>query len=365
MSDLSTLALIPHAIIHPDRIILYKEAKWDGKRITSKFLREAEDITVESQQATEVNQSKLAESFLKSARKNNGYMSTHAIRKMNRAIDYLLITSDKRRIFSKLQNKYINYHIIFATLTLPSIQVHTDQEITNKLLNQFFIELQKYHNVKKYIWRAEKQENGDIHYHILISEFIEYQLLRKRWNRICNKLGYVDSYQKKMKKFFEFGFRMSDNKNDKRTEEQQRKAYIIGQKSDWTSPNSTDIHDVRNIKDIKKYVTKYMQKNPDLPINAKEEEIEKMTVRGRLWSCSQNLSNITGCDLEESWDISDELETVVQNSKCKVYRDVYFSVIFVNALNLVKYGSELLFKYFSNYLLQTFDYNIQTKLKLA
>lgn len=345
----SNLTLIPKITIHPDRICLFKEVNWHPTKPSSKII----DPSVSDE--NEINQN-----FIKSTRKNNGYLSTHAKRKLYRAIDYLLITSKKKKVYSKLQKKYITFKIVFVTLTLPSEQCHSDKEITNLCLNQFFIELQRYHHIKKYIWRAEKQNNGDIHYHILINEFIEYQELRKRWNRIVNKLGYVDRYRVKMKNYFKNGFKLSDNPNDKRTIEQQRRAFIIGQKSDWTSPNSTDIHDTRKIYDIKKYIGKYLTKNPDLTLNSTQIEIDKLQVRSRLWSCSQNLSNISGCQLYEDWEISDELEKLATNSKCKIYRDCYFSVLFINIQDFCRFGSTVLYNYFSAYLLQQFDFSLQS-----
>lgn len=348
MSSLSSnLTLIPHVVIHPDKIIFYKEVHWYPVKQSCKI----QDLDSEENQ-------ELAQSFIKSQRKNNGYLSTHAKRKLFRALDYMLITSNRRTIYSKIQRKKISYRIVFVTLTLPSVQLHSDKVITNKLLNQFFIELQKYHGVKRYIWRAEKQLNGDIHYHIVINEFIEYQELRKRWNRICNKLGYVDAYQKKMKEFFKDGFRLSENPHDKRSIEQQRKAFIIGQRSDWRSPNSTDIHDTRKIKDLKAYIGKYMSKNPQINIDDIQEDDDRLIVKGRLWSCSQDLSKIEGCNLIEDWQISDELEKVAANSKSRFYHDVYFSVLFINASNLKKMGSDLLFNYFYDYLLQKFKFKL-------
>lgn len=344
----SELALIPRATIHPDKICLYKEVHWTPKKVSSKF-----DIEKADQEQV-VN-----ESFLKSQRKNNGYLSVIAKRKLFKAIDYLVVTSDQKKVYSKQQKKYITYRIVFVTLTLPSKQQHTDKEITNTCLNQLFIELSKYHGVHKYVWRAEKQQNGNIHYHILINEFIEYQELRKRWNRICNKMGYVDEYQARMKEFYKNGFKVTNSTYDKRSIEQQRKAYIIGQKSDWTSPNSTDIHNTRYIKDIKKYVGKYMAKNPDIDLESSELEDSNQIVKGRLWSCSQNLSNVEGCQLVEDWEISNELKKVATNSGCKIYKDTYFSVLFIDATKLHKYGSDLLFKYFSDYLIRKFDYHLQ------
>jgi hypothetical protein len=342
--------LIPRATIHPDKICLYSEVNRKNPR-PQKY-----DSVSSSDELAEVNMS-----FLKSARKNNGFLSTHAKRKMFKAIDYLVITSDRKKVYSKLQKKYITFRIVFVTLTLPSKQIHSDKEITNTCLNQLFVELSKYHNVKKYVWRAEKQTNGNIHYHVLINEFIDYQILRKRWNRICEKLGYVSRYQANMKEFYKDGFRVSTSKEDKRTIEQQRKAFILAQKSDFRSPNSTDIHDTRKVKDIKKYVGKYMAKDAEIDLNNIESDEEKKIIKARLWSCSQNLSNIEGCQLVEDWEISDELEKVAEKSKCKIYRDTYFSVMFIDSQRLIEYGSEKLYMYFANYLLKKFDYHLQLK----
>lgn len=348
---MSDLVLIPKVTIHPNKVCLYSEPHYFKPK--SKYREQEQD----GSEIAEINPS-----FFKSARKNNGFISEHAKRKLFKAIDYMVITSDKKKTFSKLQNKYITYQVVFVTLTLPSTQIHSDKEITNKLFNQLLIELSKYHNVKRYIWRAEKQENGNIHYHLLINQFIEYQELRKRWNRICNKLGYVDSYQARQKEFFKNGFRVSDNLNDKRTIAEQRKAYIIGQKSDWTSPNSTDIHNTRKIKNIRRYVAKYMAKQPDVNLNDINSGSEVPIVNGRLWSCSHDLSNVKGCQVIEDWEISDELERVVTNSKCHFYKDSYFSVYYISASDLAKFGATQLLRLFSDYLIEKFDYHLQLKL---
>lgn len=350
----SSITFIPKAIVHPDRIILLNEVKREGtKHVYTQDVEQMEDID------------RVYQAFIKSTRKNNGFLSTHAKRKLFRALDYLILMSDRKKVYSKLQQKYISFKVVFVTLTLPAEQIHSDKEITNLCFNQLLVELSKYHNVKRYVWRAEKQDNGNIHYHLLINQFIEYQELRKRWNRIVNKLGYVDRYQQSQKEFFKNGFRMSENPNDKRTRKEQIRAYIIGQKSDWRSPNSTDIHDTRKIKDAKKYVSKYMSKQPDIDLESSDLESEKLIVKSRLWSCSHDLSNVKGCEVLESWDISDELEQVAAGSKCRVYSDTYFKVMYCSIQDVLRHGTGLLFKYFSDYLITEFNYSLQTEMTQA
>ena len=62
--------------------------------------------------------------------------------------------------------------------------------------------------------------------------------------------------------------------------EQQGKAYDNGMRTNWTNPNTTDIHSVERINDLAAYLIKYMSK--------KEEG--KREIKGKIWGCSQNLS---------------------------------------------------------------------------
>lgn len=312
------MVLIPHAVIHPDRICCYNEIKWMVPKTSSKI---QEETTDESNADTT--------SFLKSSRKHSGVFSTHAKRKISKAIDYLIITSTDKKVYERLSGKYIKFKIAFVTLTLPSKQIHTDKELTNECFNQLLTELRKYHNVSKYVWRAEKQANGNLHYHLLTDCFIPWYELKNRWNRILNKLGYVDRYQEK-----------NGNKQ----------------------PNSTDIHSTRKIKNVKKYVTKYMTKTEFDIENNTPEEIENQIVNCRLWSCSQNLSNIKGCDMIIDNETEQELKKVVQNSKCHSFHSDYFSVYYINFKDLIKNGSNMLFNRFIQYLTNTFEFNYQLKL---
>lgn len=111
----------------------------------------------------------------------------------------------------------------FVTVTLSSRQIHCDKTIKRECLNHFLIYLKRNYGVVNYIWKAELQDNGNIHYHILTDKYIPWQELRDLWNSAQNRLGYVDMFQ-------------HDN------------------------PNSTDIHSLRKVKNVMSYVAKYMTK---------------------------------------------------------------------------------------------------------
>ena len=206
-----------------------------------------------------------------------GELSQHATKRLRKTIDYMLyLTNSKKitgtQIISKSNNitieyekgqkfsKSVNYKLTFITLTLPSPQIHTDNEIKSTCLNHFLTVLRNKYSVDLYIWKAEKQENNNIHFHILTNRFIKWQELRNEWNNIINKLGYVDRYQAKMKEFFKDGFRMSENSQDKRPEAAQRSAYYQNLLTGFTNPNSTDIHALYKIKNVAAYISKYISK---------------------------------------------------------------------------------------------------------
>lgn len=357
----SELILIPQIIVHPSSIILYDRPVWKGIKPVRQKLSTGQ-----------FDQNGTLLTFKNSDRKAHGNVSIQAKRKMSKALDYLLTIATEKKVFERVSGKTVIFKVAFVTLTLTSKQIHPDSEIINKCLNSLLLELKKYYSVKHYLWRAEKQKNGNIHFHLVIDKFIPYYELRNRWNRIINKLGYVDRYQENMKEFYKSGFKVSNNKNDKRPEPLQYIAYQKALTSNFNCPNSTDIHSTRKINNLKKYLTKYMTKNENQnkenetgnSNDVQENEVEtiaRLSQTGRIWGCNHELSNIEGFQSEIDSEISDEITKLCKSGKVHIYRDTYYTVITVNFQDLKRLGSENLFYYFANYLLKKFDYSLQLK----
>lgn len=101
--------------------------------------------------------------------------------------------------------------VTFCTLTLPSSQIKsikstgieyhaTDKQIKRVAFNSFMTIIKEKFEVKFFVWVAEKQLNGSIHFHILFDRKIDYRSIRDIWNSCINNLGFVDRYSDKMKK---------------------------------------------------------------------------------------------------------------------------------------------------------------------
>ena len=190
-----------------------------------------------------------------------GAISDKAKKRIKLAIDWLILQSDKQYIFSRDANKFIPVKMKFITLTLPSPQIHTDEEIKEKCLNQFLIEIKRYHKILNYVWRAEAQRNGNIHFHITTDKFIHHRDVSEKWNRIIEKLGYVSRYRDAQVKFHSGGFKAKTELLKQCDEAHQRTAYLKGMAENWNSPPTTQIKSVKSIEQLSNYLSEEFVKN--------------------------------------------------------------------------------------------------------
>lgn len=146
---------------------------------------------------------------------------------MEKAIAWLLYGAKVKWITDNETGKKFHFMINFITLTLPTVQAHEDGEITNKCLGNFLDVCKKNVGLSNYIWRAEAQGNGNIHYHLVTDKFIGHKEIRKWWNNSLQLLGYIDAYEAKWK---------------------------------HRNPNSIDVHSVKHVNRLSSYLSKYMSK---------------------------------------------------------------------------------------------------------
>lgn len=282
-------------------------------------------------------------------KEHSGIISRKAKRRMLKAIDWLLILSENKTVHSPSTKKKFKFKISFITLTLASKQVHSDNEIKSELLNQFLIEARKKWGVDKYVWRAEKQMNGNIHFHIVVDKFIQYDRLRKVWNRIQNKLGYVDRYADNQMDFHKEGFRFQKKFAKNWSYAKQKKAYHEGMACNWINPNSTDIHSVTKVRNLANYIGKYCSKNPKAKIISTETnvsfsprrendnfdftsckiavEYEEKLVTGKSWGLSQTLSKMKNLILVRDSKINDDLTRLQDWYSDQIYEGEYFCTL--------------------------------------
>lgn len=199
-------AFIASATLTPTSLHLYNVPE-DGFNRTERFERNKENLK---------------------HNRHKGELSDKATKRIKNAIEWLLIRSKPQQVYNRHQDCRYFFRINFITLTLPAKQVHSDKEITSRCLNNFLNIMRSKHNMTDYLWKAETQTNGNIHFHITSNIFIHWRDIRKAWISSVNLLGYVDTFQKK------FHHR---------------------------NPPCTEVRKVKHIRRIAAYLSKYMAKN--------------------------------------------------------------------------------------------------------
>jgi len=261
----------------------------------------------------------------------------------------MLFLAKPKKLPNSRNSKKRTFKLNFITLDLSSDQVHSDQVIKRELLHQFLVEMRKKWHVTLYLWKAEKQKNGRIHFHIITDKFIPWNELRNVWNRIQQKLGYVTRYREDRELWHRDGFKYNPDYAPRWDYAAQKKAYQEGLRTDWDNPNSVDIHSMKHIVNLKAYFCKEFTKNPDIPENATQEERNKLTVSGMLWGCSVLLTNLPGGRTDCDTGIQEELEAIAGSCKAYIYNARYYSIYYTDYKLLTQLQCTRLLECFEEY----------------
>lgn len=206
---------------------------------------------------------------------------------LNKWIDTVTYASELLKIKSVLP---IKRHT-FITLTLSSPQVHCDKFIKREILNKFLINAKNNYNAKNFIWKAELQNNSNIHFHILSEAHVPHEQLRKDWNRFQESHGYVS--------------RSNNFQNN-------------------SNPNSTDIHALQKIRNVSAYVGKYMSKESTL-----------RPICGHTWGRSDGIDRLKPFSFYESLEVCEWIQMQKDSIQHHFFNSDKFAVTtFLQKINL-------------------------------
>ncbi len=231
-------------------------------------------------------------------------LSKKARRRIITAMQWMTYLSPNHSTYCKHQKMKFKFKINFLTLTLSGVQMHSDKYIVHKMLRPMLKYLIR-KGCTHYLWKAETQDNGNLHFHITTNHYIFWRSLRNKWNSIQKAHGYL-------KKYFD------DHGN--------------------MDANSTDVHAVKNNKSIISYMTKYMLKADKFKknqkkiytipehyyhdkLNLKDEQNNsvKRIIECALWNCSNALSKYKMNITEESDEYNTFSKYVQNNSNALTF----------------------------------------------
>lgn len=338
MQKSSDYEFIDYAKIKPNSIVLYQRLEsGDGLR------------TVRN-------------SNIEYLRKNdhNGFLSEKATSNIKKAVKYCFWLSGSMRQGNRKIKAKPYGKLSLLTLTLSSKQFHPDNYIKSKMLNQFLVEIRQYNNKLFYVWRAEKQKNGNIHFHILVNIFIPLHLILRVWNRIQKKHGYLQDYKNKHQSltFKEYlNFYPPKNLPDRI---KKYHYYSDQKKKNWENPNSVDIHGIKKAKSIYAYISKYLAKESEFvlkkevcPVTFEEKDVkiydESQKISGRIWFASEVITSFKEDSLFIEGKISTEIMDFMQRFKDKVKYFNFATILLVSPEFLFNHGFFKLFHAFFDF----------------
>jgi len=244
--------MIPYVALHYRKLVMYELPAFARRRMggaAHNFFSDGEKVAYTS-----------------------GSLSKGAAKRLKRALELLVDVSPTKTFIKPSTMQKFQFKLTFATLTLPFEQGDiTDTRIVHECLGPMLRKMRRRWGMRHYVWRAEKQKNGNLHFHITSNVYMPYDQLRDEWNRCLNELSFIDQFEKK------HGHR---------------------------HPNSTDIHSVRKVRDIAAYMVKYMSK----------ETPEHLKVTCKQWDCSVNLKGVTRPTFEIDTEIWSHLSQLIEKT---------------------------------------------------
>ena len=220
----------------------------------------------------------------RSSNLNRGYsnkgISKATQRKIACAVRVLCHNAEEKSV----RNSKGYYEVVkcqFITLTLPSGQKDDDSVITKIVLGGFLDRCRQLGFLSNYVWRAEKQKNGNIHYHIVTDSIVSYSLLYRIWLVSLERFSYVHRYTKR---FLQMDFseykKLPFNRDLPFQAVSER--YAKGVRNFWKKPPCLHVENISDSKTLEFYIAKYASKADD--------ESSGNSVTGRVWACSSSVS---------------------------------------------------------------------------
>lgn len=159
------------------------------------------------------------------------------------AVGWLWLRS-KREIIDLGNGRKLPHRQGLLTLTLPGTSSADHRRIKHEILDPFLTYCRNVLGLRSYVWVAELQERGEIHFHAICNEFLPKDKVRAAWLRCCDRSGLVQGDRRK-------------------------------------SRPATEIKECRSYKGSRSYAAKYLGKG-----------LRSGAIIGRIWGGSQDVTGI-------------------------------------------------------------------------
>ena len=202
--------------------------------------------------------------------------------------------------------------LVFLTLTLCALQRHSDQQIKRDVLKPFMRILREKFNCINYVWKAESQQTGSIHFHVIIDQFIDKEEIQRIWNSCQQKLFYVDRFEAKC---------------------------------GHNHPPSTHVEVIDSLEIAEKYIEKYI---------CKDDKYRR--IEGAIWKASKSINSLKFFEIVEDSEINESINKAIDNKDCKLIEKDRYRMFFFEKDKLINYLPKYHKYQYFNYLQFLVDY---------
>jgi len=176
----------------------------------------------------------------------SGRMTNGSVKRLQKAVTLLVQKSPRVSIYNPVAKCHHPFRLSFVTLTIADQGKDNAKDVYRKVMAKW-LRWGRRAGMTDYIWKAELQQRRTLHYHIATNKFLHWRDIRDTWNTYQKKAGYLQQFAAKYGHF---------------------------------KPNSTDVHSIRKVRNIERYLTKYMMKG-----------VGNSQIVGKTWDCSKNLKD--------------------------------------------------------------------------
>src|SRR5574337_78305 len=209
----------------------------------------------------------------------SGVVTEGAAKRIRTAVDILLQITPHRTVKNPATGKSFKHWLSFITLTIPGNEQHVNVKFANKnLLAPWIRIMRKKHTMLTYVWKAEFQKNGQLHYHITTPSVIHHSFNKDTWNNILSSNGLLKQWMK-----------------------QHNNTFL----------NSTDIHSVKRNDKFNWYLSKEISKaNKNAHAN------------GKVWDCSLNIKHSKMFSCMEPSTLNEKIDKtkIIETPHCYIYK---------------------------------------------
>ena len=302
------------AKIKSSGVLYYKV--WDGER-TKKMLQC--DLIKNFDGKKQVDE--LGNEVLKEKRSTYcGQVTKGTLKRMVDMAHLFCEVCPNRWINNKYSKKRVKHKFSFITLTIPMNERKIEgREGYKNLLQPFIFWLTKTKKVNTYFWKAElqqpldfqgrlKQSLGQLHYHVLIPNWIDKKEISEKWNYLLKENNYSNEYFEKHGHY---------NTPSARIE----RPYKVKNVADYVIKEITkNCISSKDVKNIELLLEKATEKGQNWRIELLSNELDRLNILqeianiplgGKVWGCSQNLQPkkiLKPNKEEEEKDLSEKIE---------------------------------------------------------